>query len=59
MGGKTRRRRSLPNDIIVVFAASALNAHFCDCLAHFSIRLEKCINHGHNDCVGKDIWSVG
>jgi hypothetical protein len=47
-----------PNDTIVVFAAAALNAHFCVCLAYFSIWLEKYVNHSQNDSVVKGNWSV-
>ncbi|PSR45132.1 hypothetical protein C8256_19660 [Kluyvera genomosp. 2] len=57
VGEKQGGERSPPNDIIVVLVAVPLNAHFCVCLAHFSIWLENYVNDGHNDCVGKGIWS--
>lgn len=33
---------------IVILVAFFLNAHSCRCLAHFSERLEKKRNEGHN-----------
>ena len=49
---------SSPNDIIVVFVVVPLNAHSCDCLAHFSIALEKYVKQRHNGSVGKGIRSL-
>ncbi|EGO8189633.1 hypothetical protein E6X08_09605 [Escherichia fergusonii] len=38
---------------IVVVRGTPLNAHFCQCLAHFSRVLEKCNKFAHNQNVIK------
>lgn len=46
-----RAENDLPDVFIVIASATALNAHFCQCLAYFSRVLEKCYkNCAQSNC---------